>query len=74
MSETLRLTESQKPRRHLLLVGAGMELAACFMVPTYIGYSIDRYFHSEIMWRAAVGGLLGFAFGMYNLVRLTKRL
>lgn len=53
------------------LVGAGTEFAGAVLVLALIGYGIDHWLGTE-PWGVIVGTLLGFAGGMYNLIKLAQ--
>lgn len=69
-------TESVGPRAAkaaapwIRLTGAGMELALVTIVFGAIGSAIDHQFQWSRPIAAALGGLLGFAFGMFRFIRL----
>lgn len=54
------------------LAGVGFEFVAALLVPGAIGYWIDGKFDTR-PWLMLVGGLLGFAIGMMNLLRSAKK-
>jgi len=53
------------------LAGAGAEFAGAVLVFVGIGYLIDRGLGTH-PWFLVVGALLGFAGGMYNLIKLAR--
>ncbi len=52
------------------LSGAGLELAFITIVFGAIGAAIDRHLQSARPTCSAIGGLLGFTFGMIRFIRL----
>ncbi len=53
------------------LVGTGVEFAGAVLVMTLIGYLVDQWLGTE-PWALVVGSLVGFAGGMYNLIKLAR--
>mgnify|MGYP006273869741 CR=1 FL=1 len=53
------------------LAGAGIELAGAVLVLAFIGYGIDRWLGCY-PWLTVVGTLLGFAGGLYNLIKIAS--
>ncbi len=50
----------------------GTELAVLVAIGTWLGYKLDQAWESE-PWCLVGGAALGFALGMYNLIRETTR-
>jgi F0F1-type ATP synthase assembly protein I len=50
-----------------------MELAGSTLGLAGIGYLVDRYRGQADSYGVAVGALIGFAFGMYRLIKLAMR-
>jgi len=54
------------------LAGAGIEFAGAVLVFALIGYGIDHWLGWR-PWATVIGTLLGFAGGMYNLIKLAQQ-
>lgn len=64
------------PRRPTVMrfAGAGIELAGACLAGGLLGYVVDRFvLQGDEQWGFLVGGLLGFAIGMTNLIRLAMK-
>ncbi|MEM6551835.1 MAG: AtpZ/AtpI family protein [Planctomycetota bacterium] len=66
-------TEADERREKLAVAGAGIELAAGICLFAGIGYGIDHWLGS-LPWGTVVGALLGFAAGLYLLIKSVARL
>jgi ATP synthase protein I len=53
------------------LAGAGMEFAGAILLMAGLGYLVDRWANTD-PWALLVGVVVGFAGGLYNLVKLAK--
>ena len=53
--------------------GLGMELSASTLAPAAIGYFIDIRREHETLYATALGGLIGFSFGMYRFILQATR-
>ena len=54
------------------LAGLGFEFIAALLVPGAIGFWLDKRFNSA-PWVMLVGGLVGFAIGLRQLIRAANR-
>ncbi|XZE56821.1 AtpZ/AtpI family protein [Planctomycetaceae bacterium SH139] len=66
---------NEQPRKgdrpsSLRFAGAGIELAGAVLVSAGLGFAADTFFAWEGDWGFLIGGLLGFALGLANLLRL----
>lgn len=67
-------SESGELRREKLAVaGAGLELAVGICLFAGIGYAIDHWLNT-LPWATLVGAMLGFAAGLYLLIKSVARL
>ncbi|MEX0824516.1 MAG: AtpZ/AtpI family protein [Pirellulaceae bacterium] len=70
------MNEQRGPRRPTVMrfAGAGIELAGACLAGGLIGYIVDRFLlQAAEQWGFLIGGLLGFALGMANLIRLAMK-
>lgn len=65
------MPSSSNQRGPWKLVGAGIEFAGAVLVFALIGYGIDHWL-GWYPWATVIGTLLGFAGGMYNLIKLAQ--
>ncbi|WP_168563742.1 AtpZ/AtpI family protein [Crateriforma spongiae] len=56
------------------LAGVGVELAGGALGFGAIGYLADRWIGWQTPWLAVVGVLMGFALGMYRLIRMANEI
>jgi ATP synthase protein I len=64
--------EASAMRQWSSMAGIGVEFVAALVVPGLIGYWVDRKFGTA-PWGLLVGGGLGFAAGLINLVRVGNK-
>lgn len=55
------------------LAGVGFEFLAALLLPGALGYWLDGKFNTR-PWLMLVGGLLGFAVGLFQLVRSARKM
>ncbi|MEM1213726.1 MAG: AtpZ/AtpI family protein [Planctomycetota bacterium] len=60
-------------REKLAVAGAGIELAAGICLFAGVGYGLDHWL-GTLPWGTVVGALLGFAAGLYLLIKSVARL
>jgi F0F1-type ATP synthase assembly protein I len=65
------MPSSSNQRGPWKLAGAGIELAGAVLVLAFIGYAIDQRLGCY-PWLTVVGTLLGFAGGLYNLIKIAS--
>jgi ATP synthase protein I len=70
--EPKRASEDEQTAGWWSLAGIGFEFLAALLVPGAIGYWLDGKFNSR-PWLMLVGGLLGFAIGLMQLLREAKK-
>ena len=49
--------------------GVAFQMMAIIGLCAFIGYQIDKYFHHQVQWATALGGVIGVVASIYQTIR-----